>query len=378
MRTLPLPSSCSSSFSPRMVKRLSSREISTSSGWSPGSSAVTSMLSSFSSTSTLGMKSAKPAEEVRRLNPREKSWNTRSTSFCKVPKKRVSGTMFGTMGARPARDGACDLVIVFLAMLSTPCVSLGTSYLLSSDADAVIDFRHAGCRPRHSLGFLTLGPGPHRSGQDHFIAVELHLDHLGIELGIALQRLLYSPLDFDRLDGGFKDDEVTDALHAFDPAHRPLGVLALILPLDSTLQRDPAILYGYVYFLPAQGKLGPNRRYGITGDFRIGALIDVAQPHLDVVGHADDTRDTFGSIFRFVLLKEGANKAAQEDHAILCRDGNVGCVELGMKAKLLLHVIFDNLIRLHMRLRAGFVFLHADSRPMPICISGIKAIRADV
>ena len=63
--------------------------------------------------------------------------------------------------------------------------------------------------------------------------------------------------------------------------------------------------------------------------------------HLDVVRYRGDAVDPFGGLLGLALLCVAADKAAQGHDAVLHRNRDVGCVNVGVPAEFRLNVAFD-------------------------------------
>src|ERR1700730_15787063 len=68
-----------------------------------------------------------------------------------------------------------------------------------TDHDAVLHFGNPGCRPGDPFGLFTLDPGPDGALQNHFTALGFDHDAIGIDFGVAPERVLDLPFDFGGL-----------------------------------------------------------------------------------------------------------------------------------------------------------------------------------
>ena len=59
------------------------------------------------------------------------------------------------------------------------------------DDDPAFHVGDAWRRPRHTFGFMALEPGAHSATQNNFAAIGLDNDAIGVDLSVALERLLY-------------------------------------------------------------------------------------------------------------------------------------------------------------------------------------------
>jgi hypothetical protein len=66
---------------------------------------------------------------------------------------------------------------------------------------------------------VVLEPGAHGATQNNFTAVGLDHDAIGIDLSVALERLLYFLLDLCRFYAWLDRDYVRHAFHTVDPPH---------------------------------------------------------------------------------------------------------------------------------------------------------------
>ena len=127
---------------------------------------------------------------------------------------------------------------------------------------------------------MTFRPGLHRAFKNDLTTVRFDGDPARIYLGAAPKGLLDLALDLCRLDAGLELDRVDHALDALDPADGPLGLLALIIPRDLTLERHPSLVDNHLDLVPGKWQLALERCYRIARDLRIGPLIGNAEAHL--------------------------------------------------------------------------------------------------
>src|ERR1700722_13730085 len=175
--------------------------------------------------------------------------------------------------------------------------------------EAVVDLGHAGRRPGGPLGFPAFSPGVHLAAKDHLASIRLDGDLVRLQCGVALQRLLDLPPDLRGRRARRDVDQVGDALHALQPANRPLGELLLIVPLRLALEGDPAVVDHRRDVLVAEGQLAFDRGDGLTGDLGIGTLVRTWQAHFEIVGKAHHARHTLGVPLGFELLAVAAHEA---------------------------------------------------------------------
>src|ERR1700730_3784418 len=127
--------------------------------------------------------------------------------------------------------------------------------------------------PGCAFGLLTFRPGPHRAFEDDLTAISFDSDPARVYLGAAPKGLLDLAFDLGWLDTRLELDRVDHAPHAFEPAARPLGLLALIIPLDLALERHPSLVDDYLDLLPGKRQVALDRGHRIARDLRIGPLI---------------------------------------------------------------------------------------------------------
>jgi DNA-binding CsgD family transcriptional regulator len=178
------------------------------------------------------------------------------------------------------------------------------------DPDAVLDLGDARRGPGGPLRLLLLRPRAHGARQDDLVALDVHLDPLGVRLGAADQRLLDAPLQLGgcRPPAGPDRDEVAHPADARQAADHPLGLALLELPLDLATKGDPAVGDGHVQVLDRQGRIsfqGAGRR---RGDVGVGALRGAGQPHLDVVGDRFDPATRWAASFAAHFLVEASTQ----------------------------------------------------------------------
>ena len=79
----------------------------------------------------------------------------------------------------------------------------------------------------------------------------LHIDgnSIGVNFGVAHQRVLDFLFKIRRRGAGLDRNQVAYSFDSCEPAHDPFSVLLLILPLDLTLESDPAFGDGYLNFV---------------------------------------------------------------------------------------------------------------------------------
>src|ERR1700731_2661686 len=127
--------------------------------------------------------------------------------------------------------------------------------------------------PGCAFGLLTFRPRPHRAFENDLTTIRFNGDSARVYLGAAPKGLLDLASDLGRLDARLELNRVDSAPDAFDPADRPLRVLALIIPLDLALERHPSLVDDHLDLVPGKWKLALDRRHRIARDLRIGPLI---------------------------------------------------------------------------------------------------------
>src|ERR1700716_3624876 len=217
-----------------------------------------------------------------------------------------------------------------------------------ADGDAVFDFGDSGRPPGGAFGLLPLGPRPDRALQDHLAAVGFDGDAVGIELRVAAKGILDLAPDLGGSHAGLEDNQVADALDAFDPQHRVLGAGALVVPLGASFERQPAVLGDHLYVRGGVRELRLEGGYRVAGDFRIRPFGARRKADRDVVGDADDAGDALHIRFGLVLLGVAAHEAGQSDDATLHGDGNVSRIDVRIPSQLRFDVTLDVTIRLHL------------------------------
>src|SRR5204863_5025198 len=116
--------------------------------------------------------------------------------------------------------------------------------------------------PGGAFGLLAFRPGPHSTFEDHLASVCLDGDPARIDLGTAPEGFFDLALDLGRLRARLQLDRVDHASDAFESAHCPLRLLALIIPLDLALERHPSLVDDYPDLLPREWQTAFDRHDG--------------------------------------------------------------------------------------------------------------------
>src|SRR4029077_15004205 len=127
--------------------------------------------------------------------------------------------------------------------------------------------------PGGPFRLLTLGPRPYRASEDDITAVRFHRDPACVDLGAPPERFLDLVLDFARLGPRLETDRVDDALDAIDPADRPFRLVALIIPLYLSFERDPSLVHDHLDVLAGERQSAFDRGDGVASDLRIRSLV---------------------------------------------------------------------------------------------------------
>src|SRR5712672_2633145 len=112
--------------------------------------------------------------------------------------------------------------------------------------------------PRPPFSFFPFGPGTHASLENYLASVRFDGNVIGIDFGAASEGLLDSLLDLDRFCSGSQPDQVGHAFDAPDITHRGFSDVALVMPLDCALQRDPPVFHHDLDSLRRDRQLTPE------------------------------------------------------------------------------------------------------------------------
>jgi uncharacterized protein (DUF2267 family) len=138
-----------------------------------------------------------------------------------------------------------------------------------------------------------LAHGVHVAEQPGGVVGHLDLDVPGVDLGLALERLLDLRLDVRRIRRRPDADQVGHADHPADVTHHPLDLVPLVFKVDVALEGNPALFHPGVYpslrdpHVPFQDV---RDRPGNVGVVPPGA----GQPDVEVVGDGLDAVDALG------------------------------------------------------------------------------------
>src|SRR4051794_17679845 len=124
--------------------------------------------------------------------------------------------------AIPSNSGATGLVQLLRGTRPAPVLN-GYRYVIYHRG-------HSRRLPGSAFGLLAFRPGSHSAFEDYLASVCLDGDPARIDLGTAPEGFFNLAFDLGRLGAWLQLDRVDHASDAFEPAHCPLGLLALVIP----------------------------------------------------------------------------------------------------------------------------------------------------